>query len=200
MGSLPAKFSVFIRLNTVLARSSSRSNAIVVAPFAVLHLPLQEVAGRRLQLSKKPLSQDQKVTDVSSFVETDPDKLLADAKGWATALLKRAKAVSGGKNDVAMNTAARWAGVTPNMFWKLRYRPPNDVGVSTYNRLKLAHFKHCEAVESDIAENLVALRGLPSTPARERLMAQMAEYLRASESQETRAVAERANTTSAGRT
>jgi hypothetical protein len=136
----------------------------------------------RLQMSKKSVSQEPKVTDISA-VEIDPDKLVAQAARWATALWRRAEADGGGK-ERAMFTAANWAKVSPNTFWKLKYRPPRDLGVSIYFRLQAAHERHVSSVEAQIAANLEELRALPATAARERLMAQMEEFLGASQSPE----------------
>jgi hypothetical protein len=133
-------------------------------------------------MSKKSLSEDQKVTDVASF-ETDPDKLLRDAKTWANALWRKAR-LTAPKDDLAMRKAAHWAKVTPNTLWKLRYRPPRDIGVSIYNRLRVAYDEHVESVEGQVAENLAALKALPSTPSRERLVAQMEEFLGTSQGEE----------------
>lgn len=115
------------------------------------------------------------MTDVTSF-ETDPDKLLNEAKGWAKALWKCAK-ITTGKDDRAMHTAARWANVSPNTLWKLRYRPPRGIDVSIYNRLKVAYVERVESVEGQIAENFEALKALPPTPSRQRLVAAMEEFL-----------------------
>ena len=116
------------------------------------------------------------MTDLSA-IETDPDKLVDEAAGWAMALWKRAAQLFGLMQDTAMHTAANWADVPPTTFWKLRYRRPHELGVSTYNRIKAAHERHVASVEAKSAENLIALRALPSTPSRDRLVAQLEEYL-----------------------
>lgn len=123
------------------------------------------------------------MTDVSS-IETDPDKLLADARQWAGELCKSVKRQTDAKADAVLNTAARLAGVAPSLLWKLKYRPPRGVDVSVYNRLKVAHARYVKSPEATIAENLQALRDLPADPRRDRLLASMEEFLRASESPE----------------
>lgn len=144
-------------------------------------------------MSKKTLTQDQKVTDATAF-ETDPKKLVGEAATWSGALWKRAHQIAANR-ERAMHQAANWAGVTPNTIWQLRYRPPKSIDVSVYFKLKTAFVRHVDSVEGKIAENLQVLRALPETPARARLVAQMEEFLRNSESEETRAIAERATGT-----
>lgn len=129
------------------------------------------------------------MTDISA-IETDPNKLLAEAQAWAKELCKAAKRQTDAKADAVLNTAARWADVSPTMIWKLRYRPPNTVDAHIYNRLKLAYARYVKSPEATIAENLAELKALPSTPARDRLVAGMEEYLRASEVAEVRQPAE----------
>lgn len=131
------------------------------------------------------------MTDLSA-IETDPDKLVDEAAGWAMALWRRAAQLYGHKQDTAMHTAANWAGVPPTTFWKLRYRKPRDLGISTYNRIKAAHQRHVASVEATSAENLIALRSLPSTPSRDRLVAQLESYLGIAEGETPRAPAKRA--------
>ena len=123
------------------------------------------------------------MTDMTA-IETDPDKLLADAQGWAKELCKAVKRQTDAKADAVLNTAARMAGVAPSLIWKLRYRPPKGVDVSVYNRLKLAHARYVKSPEAIIAENLAELKALPSTPARARLVAGMEEYLRTAQGEE----------------
>ena len=123
------------------------------------------------------------MTDISA-IETDPDKLLDDARKWAKELCKAVKRQTDAKADAALNTAARWADVSPTMIWKLKYRPPNTVDAHIYNRLKLAHARYVKSPEATIADNLAALKALPSNPARDRLMAGMEEYLRTAQGEE----------------
>lgn len=129
------------------------------------------------------------MTDATA-IETDPDKLVDKAAAWAMALWKRA-AMQGEKQDRAMHTAARWADVPPTTFWNLRYRRPREIGVSIFNRLQAAHHKHVESVEGKLAENLIALRALPSTPDRERLAADLEKFLGIAQGEESRAPSER---------
>lgn len=125
------------------------------------------------------------MTDMSA-IETDPEKLVDEAAGWAMALWKRAAQLYGHKQDTAMHTAANWADVPPTTFWKLRYRKPRELGISTYNRIKLAHQRHVASVEGKIAENLLALRALPATPDRERLAADLEKFLGIASGEEVR--------------
>lgn len=109
--------------------------------------------------------------------EIQPEMVVEKATRWAVALVKRAEHLGVDGRDNAIRTAARWANVTPNAIWTLLYRKPREVGASTFLRLKAAHRKHIESVEAKVAENYIALKALPPTPSRDRLVADMAEFL-----------------------
>lgn len=128
-------------------------------------------------MSKNLLPQESKLTDATAF-ETDPDKLVDEASGWAVGLWKVVHRGMGDTQEAAMHRAARIAQVSPNTIWKLRYRRPRDIAASVYFRLKAAHARHVESVEGQIAANLEILRALPATPSRARLVASLAEYVR----------------------
>lgn len=141
-------------------------------------------------MDKNQFRDQPKMTDISS-IETDREKLIDDATAWGNALWNRAARLYGQKKDTAMHTAANWAGVTPTMLWKLRYRRPRGLDVSIYNRLKLAHERHVASVEGKLAENLMALRALPATPDRDRLVADMEKFLGIAPGETPRTPAER---------
>jgi hypothetical protein len=142
-------------------------------------------------MDKNTQSERQEMTDISAMeIETDPIKLRDDARRWGIELWKAVKRQTEAKNDHAMEAAARMAGVSPSLLWKLKYRPPKGVDVSVYNRLKLAHARYVKSPEATIAENLAELKALPPTPARTRLLASMEEYLRTAQGTESRTPAE----------
>ena len=120
------------------------------------------------------------MTDATAY-ETDPTKLVDKATGWALALWRRAELDHGDGKERAMHTAANWADVPPHTFWKLKYRRPDEIGASIYFKLYAAYQRRIASVEARVAANLQELRELPATPARERLVAGMEEYLRTSE-------------------
>lgn len=128
----------------------------------------------------------------ASAIETEPDKLVAEARGWALALWNKVYRGLGDTQESAMHTAARLAKVPPSTIWGMRYRPPRTIDVSVYFKLKAAYVRHVESVEADIAQNLESLRALPASAARDRLVAQMEEYLRTAESPAARSPSERA--------
>ncbi len=140
-------------------------------------------------MSKIPLPQESKVTDATAAFETDPDKLVGEASGWAKGLWRRVHLRLGTTKEDAMHEAARLAGVSPNTIWKLRYRRPRDIAASVYFKLKAAHSRHVESVEGQIAANLEILRTLPATPSRQRLVVELAQYLRDQEGDEVGASA-----------
>jgi hypothetical protein len=141
-------------------------------------------------MDKNELRAQPKMTDMSA-IETDPDKLVAEASGWAQALWTRAAQMYGHKQDTAMHTAANWADVPPTTLWRLRYRRPRGLDIAVYFRLKAAHQKHVESVEGKLAENLIALRALPATPDRQRLAADLEKFLGLTDGEEVRPPAQR---------
>lgn len=141
-------------------------------------------------MGKKTLRDRPKMTDLSAN-EFEPETLVSRAKVWAMALWKRAEDLYGDGKDNAMHTAARWAGVSPNLLWRLRYRPPAGIDASPYLKLMAAHERLINSVEAKSAENLIALRALPSNPSRDRLVAQLEEFLGIAPGEEARAPSER---------
>lgn len=131
-------------------------------------------------MSKKTLPHESEMTDATAF-ETDPDKLVDEARGYALGLWRHVHRGLGDTQENAMHEAARLAKVTPNTIWKLRYRRPREIGASIYFKLKAAHARHVQSVEARVADNLAALRSLPATPANRRLVASMEEFLGHSE-------------------
>lgn len=136
-------------------------------------------------MRKISLHEDQELTDLTAN-EFEPEALVDRAKVWAMALWKRAEDLYGDGRDNAMHTAARWAGVSPSLLWRLRYRPPAGIDASPYFKLMAAHERLINSVEAKSAENLIALRALPSTPSRDRLVAELEEFLGVAARQEAR--------------
>lgn len=134
-------------------------------------------------MSKIPVSQETKLTDASA-VETDPDILVGRAATWAMKLWNVVHRGMGDTQEAAMHRAAKLANVSPNTIWKLRYRRPRSVDAHIYFRLQAAYQQHVESAEATVAANLEILRTLPATPRRDRLVAQMAEFLRDQEGEE----------------
>lgn len=130
------------------------------------------------------------MTDLTAS-EIEPSALVQRATKWALALVQRAEHLGAGGRDRAIHTAARWANVTPNTIWSLLYRKPQEVGASTYFRLRAAYRTHIESVEAKVAENYIALKALPPSPSRDRLVADMAQFLGIAPGEEARTAAER---------
>jgi hypothetical protein len=141
---------------------------------------------------KIELPEDQQLTDLTAN-EFEPETLVERAKVWAMALWKRAEDLHGSGRDNAMHTAARWAGVSPSLLWRLRYRPPAGIDASPYFKLMAAHERLIISVEAKSAENLIALRALPSSPSRDRLVAELEEFLGIAARQEARPASEPAD-------
>jgi hypothetical protein len=67
--------------------------------------------------------------------------------------------------------------VSPGTVWSFRYRPPKKLDVTAYFSIRAAYERHVASVEATLAQNLVVLRSLPATASRDRLVAQMEEFL-----------------------
>ncbi|KFC62752.1 hypothetical protein FF80_03319 [Devosia sp. LC5] len=124
--------------------------------------------------------------------DLEPETLVSKAKEWAIALWERAEDLEGLGSENAMHTAARWAGVTPGLLWRLRYRRPTTIDASPFLKLQNTYSRLINSVEGKSAENLIALRALPPTPARARLIRQLEEFLGIAPGEAPRPIAERA--------
>lgn len=67
---------------------------------------------------------------------------VADARKWADALVMK-EYQGPGQMDRAMDRASQKTGLDRYVFWSLRYRPPSDILVSVYDRLKQAYEAEC---------------------------------------------------------
>jgi hypothetical protein len=67
---------------------------------------------------------------------------LADARSWATELIRR-ESRGPGDMENAMRRLGNRYGIPWRTFWTLKYRPPADVFVSVYLSLKRAYEAEC---------------------------------------------------------
>ena len=130
--------------------------------------------------------------------DLEPAMLVTKATIWGNALWKRAEDLEGNGRENAMHTAARWAGVSPGLLWRLRYRRPATIDASPYLKLQNTYERLIASVEGKSAENLIALKALPSSPARTRLIAELEEFLGIAPGEAARATSERAQHQAAG--
>lgn len=124
-------------------------------------------------------------------IELPPEKRIEQARIWALALWDRLAQAPGENQETAMHRAARLAKVSAYTVWSFRYRMPKKLDVSAYFSIKAAYERHVASLEAGLAENLIVLRSLPSDPRRDRLVAQMEEFLRDQEGDEGGIVAAR---------
>ena len=66
-----------------------------------------------------------------------------DAQQWANELVRRESRGNGDTENAMRRLEARY-GVPWRTFWTLRYRPPSDVLVGVYLKLKTAYEAECE--------------------------------------------------------
>jgi len=96
---------------------------------------------------------------------------VGEARDWANHLIATHHRGPGDTVDAAMHRAARKHGLDPKMLWRLRYRSPKDMLVSTWKSIKAAYDAECERQEAKLRHELEITRALPSTMARARLIA-----------------------------
>lgn len=113
---------------------------------------------------------EQKVFDAA--IETDPEKLVAKAAKWASALWNKTYEGMGDTQEAAMYRAEQKYGVPAQTFWALRYRPPKDMMASIYMRLMLAYEAECERQEAKLRHELEITKQLAATPSRLALIAE----------------------------
>ena len=67
----------------------------------------------------------------------------SDARSWANDLILR-ESRGPGDTENAMRRLEHRYGIPWRTFWAFRYRPPPDVFVSVYDRLRAAYHAECE--------------------------------------------------------
>jgi len=129
------------------------------------------MTGRGFHVRKFPLFREQKVFDVPA-IETEPDKLIERAAGWAEALWNKVYLGLGDTQEAAMYRAEQRYGVPAQTFWALRYRRPKSIAAVIHNRLMLAYEAECGRQEAKLAHELAITKALAPTPARLALIAE----------------------------
>jgi hypothetical protein len=121
-------------------------------------MTLGKIASESLQMCKRSLRSEQKMSEA----------YVADARRWAGVLLQREHRGPGDTVEAAMWRAEQKWGIDHCTFWALRYRPPKDIVVGVYMRLKAAYDAACEAQERQAAhaETLAREAGINETNSR----------------------------------
>ena len=89
-----------------------------------------------------------------------------DCCSWANALIRREARGPGDQENAMRRLEARY-GIPWRTFWSLKYRPPSDVFVSVYMRLRDAYQSECER-QKRLLEHEIAIckaKGLADAPA-----------------------------------
>lgn len=100
-----------------------------------------------------------------------------NAMHWASALVAREHHGPGDTLDAAMWRAEQKWGIERSTFWSLRYRPPRDIVVSVYMRLKAAYEHECERQESRLAHELMLAKAAGLDAVTSRTVAQAESFL-----------------------
>lgn len=115
--------------------------------------------------------------------EVVSEAYVADARGWASALLAREHRGPGDTLDAAMWRAEQRWGIERSIFWALRYRPPKDIVVGVYMRLKAAYESECEKQEARLAHELMLAKAAGLDATTSRAVAEAEAFLGAQEGQ-----------------
>lgn len=97
-----------------------------------------------LRETQKPFAREAKMSD--TYVE--------EAKGWADFLVRREFRGPGDTLDAAMARCERKHRIARSVLWGLRYRPPKDMMVSLYMRLRSAYEAELTKLDQRIEEEI----------------------------------------------
>jgi LPS sulfotransferase NodH len=106
------------------------------------------------------------MTDATAHIGVD------QARGWANKLIAAHHRGPGDTVEAAIHRAAVKHGLDPKALWRLRYRTPKDMLLSTWARIKEAYEAECERQEARLRHELEITKTLPATPARLALIAE----------------------------
>jgi hypothetical protein len=115
-----------------------------------------------------------------SGVEKMSDAYVADARRWAGALVAKEYRGPGDMDGALWRAAQKW-GVDHSTFWSLRYRPPKDIVVGVYMRLKAAYESEVERQEARLAHELMLAKAAGLDATSNGTVAQAEAFLRKAE-------------------
>ncbi|TPL40659.1 hypothetical protein [Mesorhizobium sp. B2-4-6] len=104
-----------------------------------------------LQRRKDPLREKQKSFAGDAKMS---DTYVAQAQGWADFLVRKEFRGPGDTVDAAMARCERKHRISRSVLWGLRYRPPKDMMVSLYMRLRSAYEDELGKLDQRIEEEL----------------------------------------------
>lgn len=114
------------------------------------------------------------------------------ARGWANKLIAAHHRGPGDTVEAAIHRAAVKHGLDPKALWRLRYRTPKDMLVSTWSRIKSAYEAECERQEEKLRHELEITKRLPPTADRLALIAETEALLGSASGAAERTPAQRA--------
>jgi hypothetical protein len=108
---------------------------------AMIELPERK---NSLRDNQKPFAREANMSDV----------YIDEAKGWADFLVRREFRGPGDTLDAAMARCERKHHIARSVLWGLRYRPPKDMMVSLYMRLRSAYEAELTRLDQRIEEEI----------------------------------------------
>lgn len=106
-----------------------------------------------------------------------------EAQRWAGALIEREHRGPCDTIDAAMWRAEQKWGIERSTFWALRYRPPRELFVSVYMRLRQAYVSECERQEARLQHELMLAKASGLNAAHSPSVASAEAFLRKKETQ-----------------
>jgi hypothetical protein len=97
------------------------------------------------------------MTDASADVGVE------QARGWANKLIAANHRGPGDTVEAAIHRAAVKHGLDPKALWRLRYRTPKDMLVSTWSRIKAAYEAECERQEAKLRHELEITKAMSAS-------------------------------------
>lgn len=125
-----------------------------------------------------------------SMTDATADTGVEQARGWANKLIAAHHRGPGDTVDAAIHRAAVKHGLDPKALWRLRYRTPKDMLLSTWTRIKTAYEAECERQEAKLRHELEITKALSRTPALDAAIRETEAVLGASKSPSLRTPAQ----------
>lgn len=106
---------------------------------------------------------------------------VAEARRWAGTLVEREYRGPGDTIEAAMWRAQQKWGIEHSTFWSLRYRPPREMFVSVYMRLRNAYEAACEYQTAQLRHELELAKAAGKNAATSHTVAEVETLLRQKE-------------------
>ena len=125
-----------------------------------------------------------------SMTDATADIGVDQARGWANKLIAAHHRGPGDTVEAAIHRAAVKHGLDPKALWRLRYRTPKDMLLSTWARIKEAYEAECERQEGRLRHELEITKAIATSASALAAIRETEALLAAAHSAESRTPAE----------